>query len=44
VESEKTDSDVVKQVYSLLAQSKTNVGVVLNKERNYLPRRFQPEF
>jgi Mrp family chromosome partitioning ATPase len=44
VESEKTDSDVVKQVYSLLAQSKTNVGVVLNKERNYLPRRFQSEF
>jgi Mrp family chromosome partitioning ATPase len=38
VESEKTDRDVVRKATSLLAESKTNVGVVLNKGRNYGPK------
>ena len=37
-ESEKTGRDALKQTCSLLTKSKTNVGVVLNKERNYLPK------
>jgi len=38
VESENTNRDVVKQACSVLSESKTNVGVVLNKGRNYLPK------
>jgi uncharacterized protein involved in exopolysaccharide biosynthesis/Mrp family chromosome partitioning ATPase len=37
VESEKTKREVVQQASSLLAQSKANVGVVLNKTRNRIP-------
>jgi polysaccharide biosynthesis transport protein len=38
VESEVTDREVVKKASSLLQQSKTNVGVVLNKTQRYVPR------
>jgi uncharacterized protein involved in exopolysaccharide biosynthesis/Mrp family chromosome partitioning ATPase len=41
VESEKTDRDVAKRATALLSETKTNVGVVLNKSRDYLPRRLQ---
>ncbi len=43
VESEKTDRDVVKRATDLLAESKTNVGIVLNKSHNYVPRRLVQE-
>jgi uncharacterized protein involved in exopolysaccharide biosynthesis/Mrp family chromosome partitioning ATPase len=43
VESEKTDRDVAKRVASMLSETKTNVGIVLNKNRSYLPRRLQQE-
>lgn len=43
VESEKTDRDVVKKATSLLSESKTNVGVVLNKSRQYVPKALQQE-
>jgi uncharacterized protein involved in exopolysaccharide biosynthesis/Mrp family chromosome partitioning ATPase len=38
VESENNNRDLVKQACSLLSETKTNVGVVLNKGRNYLPK------
>ena len=38
VESEKTNRDLVKQACALLAESKANVGVVLNKQRPYVPK------
>ena len=38
VESEKTDRDTAKRVGSLLVETKTNVGVVLNKTRTSIPR------
>jgi len=38
VEAEKTDRDVVKRAVDLLAESKTEIGIVLNKEHNYVPR------
>jgi polysaccharide biosynthesis transport protein len=41
VESEKTDRDAAKRATNLLLESKTNVGVVLNKSRDHLPRRLQ---
>jgi uncharacterized protein involved in exopolysaccharide biosynthesis/Mrp family chromosome partitioning ATPase len=43
IESEKTDRDVAKRVAALLSESKTNVGIVLNKNRSYLPRRLHQE-
>jgi succinoglycan biosynthesis transport protein ExoP len=43
VESEKTDCEVVKRATSLLAESKANVGVILNKARTYVPKRLQQE-
>jgi Mrp family chromosome partitioning ATPase len=43
VESEKTDRDVVKRATSLMAESKANVGIVLNKGRNYVPKRLLQE-
>ncbi len=43
VESEKTDRDVLKRAMSLLAESKANVGVILNKGRTYVPQRLQQE-
>jgi len=41
VESEKTDRDQAKRVGSLLVETKTNVGVVLNKLRTNVPQRLQ---
>lgn len=38
VESEKTNGDVIQRASALLAQSKTNVGVVLNKTQSYIPK------
>jgi Mrp family chromosome partitioning ATPase len=43
VESEKTDRDTAKKAANLLLESKTNVGVVLNKARTHLPRRLQQD-
>jgi uncharacterized protein involved in exopolysaccharide biosynthesis/Mrp family chromosome partitioning ATPase len=43
VESEKTDRDVVKRATDLLAESKTNVGIILNKNQNYVPRKLLQE-
>jgi uncharacterized protein involved in exopolysaccharide biosynthesis/Mrp family chromosome partitioning ATPase len=43
VESEKTDCQVVRHASSLLAESKANVGIVLNKRRSYVPHRVQQE-
>jgi Mrp family chromosome partitioning ATPase len=39
VESEKTPRDAVVRTAALLAETKTNVGLVLNKNRSYLPKR-----
>ncbi len=44
VEAEKTSRDVVRQTGALLAESKANVSVVLNKTRTYIPKRFHQEF
>jgi succinoglycan biosynthesis transport protein ExoP len=44
VEAEKTSRDVVRQTGALLAESKANVSVVLNKTRNYIPERLHQEF
>jgi Mrp family chromosome partitioning ATPase len=43
VESEKTDRDVAKRATNLLLETKTNVGVVLNKSRDHLPRSLQQD-
>lgn len=43
VESGKTDRDVAARAAAVLSESKTNVGVVLNKNRVYGPRRHQHE-
>ncbi|HYG36026.1 MAG TPA: cellulose synthase operon protein YhjQ/BcsQ, partial [Clostridia bacterium] len=43
VESERTGREVLKRATSLLAESKTNVGIVLNKTRTYVPKRLQQE-
>jgi Mrp family chromosome partitioning ATPase len=43
IESEKTDRELVRRASSLLAETKANVGIVLNKGRNYVPRRLQQE-
>jgi Mrp family chromosome partitioning ATPase len=39
IESGKTSRDAAMRTASLLAESKTNVGLVLNKNRSYLPKR-----
>ena len=44
IESEKTNQDAVKQANQLLAESKAKVSTVLNKARNYVPRRLHQEF
>jgi Mrp family chromosome partitioning ATPase len=44
VESEKTDRDLVKRAAALLAESKANVGVVLNRTRSHVPRKLLQEF
>ena len=41
VESEKTDREILQRATDLLAQSKSHVGAVLNKTRNYGPSRRQ---
>lgn len=41
IESEKTSRDAATRVASLLAESKTNVGMVLNKNRSYMPKRLE---
>jgi non-specific protein-tyrosine kinase len=38
VESGKTDRDVATRAAAVLAETKTQVGVVLNKHRSYGPR------
>ncbi|MBC8094688.1 MAG: hypothetical protein H7Y43_02640 [Akkermansiaceae bacterium] len=43
VESEKTDREVVKRATDILVESKANVGVVLNKNKRYVPRLLQQE-
>jgi polysaccharide biosynthesis transport protein len=43
IESEKTDREAAKRATNLLLESKTNVGVVLNKSRDPLPRRLQQD-
>ncbi len=43
-ESEKTDRDVLKSAGALLAESKTNFGILLNKTRSYVPRKLLQEF
>jgi uncharacterized protein involved in exopolysaccharide biosynthesis/Mrp family chromosome partitioning ATPase len=44
VEAEKTNQDVVRRVIALLAESKANVSVVLNKTQTYVPARLHQEF
>ena len=41
IESEKTSRDAATRVASLLGDTKTNVGLVLNKNRSYLPKRLE---
>jgi uncharacterized protein involved in exopolysaccharide biosynthesis/Mrp family chromosome partitioning ATPase len=41
VESGKTDRDVARRVTGILSETKTNVGIVLNKYRSHGPRRLQ---
>lgn len=41
VEAEKTDREAAARASKILAESKSNVGIVLNKLHDYLPRRFQ---
>ena len=43
IESEKTDREMVHQATALLAQSKANVGAVLNKTKKYVPTRLHQE-
>ena len=43
VESEKTDRDVAQRAASLLTESRAHVGVVMNKNRTYVPRRLHQE-
>ncbi len=43
VESEKTDRHVAQRATELLSQSKTNVGVVLNKNKPYVPTALQQD-
>ena len=39
IESEKTDREAVKRATSMLTESKANVSAILNKNRNYVPKR-----
>lgn len=43
VESEKTDRHVVQRALTMLAETRANVGVVLNKRKNYVPLSIQQE-
>jgi succinoglycan biosynthesis transport protein ExoP len=42
-ESEKTSVHVIKRAHALLSESKANVGLVLNKTRQYVPKLLQQE-
>ena len=44
LESEHTDRDIAQQAVSMLANSRTHIGVVLNKTRNYLPSKAHHDF
>lgn len=44
IEAEKTDRDLVQRATTLLGQSKTHVGAILNKARNHGPSRPQEDF
>jgi Mrp family chromosome partitioning ATPase len=44
VESEKSDREVVQQANNWLAESGATVGAVLNKTRQYTPKRLHQEF
>lgn len=44
IEAGKTNQEVVKRAVSLLAESNANVSTVLNKTRNYVPRRLHQEY
>jgi len=41
IESEKTDGGAARVAANMLSETKTNVGIVLNKSRSYVPRRLQ---
>ena len=43
VESEKTDREVVQRAAEMLTEARGHVGIVLNKWKNYVPRRIQQE-
>jgi polysaccharide biosynthesis transport protein len=43
VESNKTDRDVARRAWTLLAESKATVATVLNKHRRYVPVWLQPD-
>jgi Mrp family chromosome partitioning ATPase len=43
VESEKTDRDLVKRASALVKGSDSNVGIILNKRRTYVPQRLHQE-
>ena len=42
-ESEKTDRNLAGRAMALLSESKTNVGLILNKKRSYVPKWLLPE-
>jgi Mrp family chromosome partitioning ATPase len=43
VESEKSNRDVVQRAVNMLTDTRANVGVVLNKRKNYVPQSIQQE-
>jgi succinoglycan biosynthesis transport protein ExoP len=43
IESEKTERHIAERATELLAQSKTNVGVVLNKNKSYVPAKLHQD-
>ena len=43
VESEKTDREVVQRAVNMLTETRANVGVILNKRKNYVPKQLQQE-
>jgi Mrp family chromosome partitioning ATPase len=43
VESEKTNREVATRTANLLAESKTHVGIVINKGRKHLPNRLHQD-
>jgi succinoglycan biosynthesis transport protein ExoP len=44
VEAGKTNRDVLRQASALIAETKTNLGVILNRRRNYVPQWLHQEF